>query len=80
MESNIIYGEPWTSTSTNTHARKTYEALQTSEQAQRFLSAFESLNAPFRLRGIFSLPLFFSYCSTTCFHLWNKVALAALVA
>ena len=54
--------------------------FKSSEQAQRFLSVFESLNAPFRLRRhLLSAPRYRLLLNQS-FHLWNKTALAALVS
>jgi hypothetical protein len=41
--------------------------FKSSEQAQRFFSVFESLNAPFDCAGIFSLQLVIGYCSNNLF-------------
>jgi len=49
-------------------------------QAQRFLSLFESLNAPFRLRRHLLSANRYRLLLNQSFHLWNKTALAALVA
>jgi len=50
------------------------------EQAQRFLSVFESLNAPFRLRRHLLSATRHRRLLNQSFHLWNKIALVALVA
>jgi hypothetical protein len=54
--------------------------FKSSEQAQRFLSVFESLNAPFRLRRHLLSATRYRLLLNQSFHLWNKTALAALVA
>jgi putative transposase len=54
--------------------------FKSSEQAQRFLSIFESLNAPFRLRRHLLSATRYRLLLNQSFHLWNKTALAALVA
>jgi putative transposase len=54
--------------------------FKSSEQAQRFLSAFESLNAPFRLRRQLLSAIRYRHLLNQAFHLWAKAALAALVA
>jgi putative transposase len=50
------------------------------EQAQRFLSLFESLNAPFRLRRHLLSAIRYRLLLNQSLHLWNKTVLAALVA
>jgi putative transposase len=50
------------------------------EQAQRFLSVFESINAPFRLRRHLLSATRYRLLLNQSFHLWNKTALATLVA
>jgi len=54
--------------------------FKSSEQAQRFLSVFESLNAPFRLRRHLLPATRYRLLLNQSFHLWNKTALAVLVA
>ena len=54
--------------------------FKSSEQAQRFLSVFESINAPFRLRRHLLSATRYRLLLNQSFHLWNKTALAALVA
>ena len=54
--------------------------FKSSEQAQRFLSVFESINAPFRLRRHLLSATRHRLLLNHSFHLWNKTALAALVA
>jgi putative transposase len=50
------------------------------EQAQRFLSVFESISAPFRLRRHLLSATRYRLLLNQSFHLWNKTALATLVA
>ena len=50
------------------------------EQAQRFLSLFESLNAPFRLRRHLLSANRYRLVLKQSFHLFNKTALAVLVS
>jgi putative transposase len=54
--------------------------FKSSEQAQRFLSVFESINAPFRLCRHLLSATRYRLLLNQSFHLWNKTALAALVA
>jgi len=54
--------------------------FKSSEQAQRFLSVFESINAPFRLRRHLLSATRYRLLLNQSFQLWNKTALAALVA
>jgi len=54
--------------------------FKSSEQAQRFLSVFESINAPFRLRRHLLSAARYRLLLNLSFHLWNKTVLAALVA
>ena len=54
--------------------------FKSSEQAQRFLSVFESINAPFRLRRHLLSATRYRLLLNQSFHLWNKTAFAALVA
>jgi putative transposase len=56
------------------------KCFKSSQQAQRFLSVFESLNAPFRLRRHLLSATRYRLLLNQSFHLWNKTALAALVA
>ena len=48
--------------------------------AQRFLSAFESINAPFRLRRHLLSATRYRLLLNQSFRLWNKTALAAFVS
>jgi putative transposase len=50
------------------------------EQAQRFLSVFESINSTFRLRRHLLSAARYRLLLNRSFYLWNKTALAALVA
>ena len=54
--------------------------FKSSEQAQRFLSVFESINAPFRLRRHLLSAARYRLLLNRSFHLWNKTVLPALVA
>jgi putative transposase len=54
--------------------------FKSSEQAQRFLSVFESINAPFRLRRHLLSATRYRLLLNQSFHLWNKTALAALLS
>ena len=54
--------------------------FKSSEQAQRFLSVFESINAPFRLRRHLLSAARYRLLLNQAFHLWNNTALATLVA
>ena len=54
--------------------------FKSSEQAQRFLSAFEFLRAPFRLRRHLLSATRYRLLLNQSFRLWTKTALAALVA
>jgi putative transposase len=49
--------------------------FQSPEQAQRFLSVFESINAPFRLRPHLLTATRYRLLLKQAFHLWNKTAL-----
>jgi putative transposase len=53
--------------------------FKSSEQPQRFFSAFESLNAPFRLRRHLLSATRYRHLLNQSFYLWAKAALAALV-
>jgi len=48
--------------------------FQSPEQAQRFLSVFESINAPFRLRRHLLSATRYQLLLKQAFHLWNKAA------
>jgi putative transposase len=50
--------------------------FQSSEQAQRFLSIFESINAPFRLRRHLLSATRYRQLLKQAFRLWNNTALA----
>ena len=54
--------------------------FKSSEQAQRFLSVFESINATFRLRRHLLSATRYRLLLNQSFYLWNKTALAVLVA
>jgi putative transposase len=54
--------------------------FKSSEHAQRFLSSFESINAPFRLRQHLLSANRHRQLLSNAFHLWNKTALDALVS
>jgi hypothetical protein len=54
--------------------------FKSSEQAQRFLFVFESINAPFRLRRHLLSAVRYRLLLNQSFHLWNKTVLAALVS
>ena len=54
--------------------------FKSSEQAQRFLSLFESINAPFRSRRHLLSATRYRLLLNQSFHLWNKAALASLVS
>lgn len=56
------------------------KCFQSAEQAQRFLSVFESINSPFRLRRHLLSATRYRQLLSHAFYLWNKTALAALVA
>jgi len=49
--------------------------FQSPEQAQRFLSVFESINAPFRIRRHLLPATRYRLLLKQAFHLWNKTAL-----
>jgi putative transposase len=49
--------------------------FQSPEQAQRFLSVFESINAPFRLRRHLLTATRYRLLPKQAFYLWNKTAL-----
>ena len=51
--------------------------FQSPEQAQRFLSIFESINAPFRLRRHLLSATRYRQLLKQAFRLWNNTALAA---
>jgi putative transposase len=56
------------------------KCFKSSEQAQRFLSVFESINAPFRLRRHLLSATRYRLLLNQSFHLWNKAAFASLVS
>ena len=51
--------------------------FQSPEQEQHFLSVFESINAPFRLRRHLLSATRYRLLLKQALHLWNKVALMA---
>jgi len=51
--------------------------FQSPEQAQCFLSVFESINAPFRLRRHLLSATRYRLLRKQAFHIWNKSALVA---
>ena len=53
--------------------------FQSPQQAQRFLSVFESINAPFRMRRHLLSATRYRLLLKQAFHLWNKTALVALL-
>ncbi len=53
--------------------------FKSSEQAQRFLSVFESINAPFRLRRHLLSAARYRLLLNQSFHLWDKTAFVALI-
>jgi putative transposase len=65
--------------STRVRERK-MKRFKSAEQAQRFLSVFESINAPFWLLRHLLSATRHRLLLNGSFHLWNKTALAALVA
>src|SRR5580698_1253453 len=82
--------EHWQSRYLNNRAENSHQPTRVRErqmkrfkspqQAQRFLSMFESLNAPFRLRRHLLSATRYRLLLNQSFHLWSKTALAALVA
>jgi putative transposase len=54
--------------------------FKSSEQAQRFLSVFESINAPFRLRRHLLSATRYRLLLNLSFGRWNKTALAGFVS
>jgi putative transposase len=51
--------------------------FKSSEQAQHFLSVFESINAPFRLRRHLLSAARYRLLLNRSVHLWNRTVLAA---
>ena len=53
--------------------------FQSPQQAQRFLSVFESINALFRMRRHLLSATRYRLLLKQAFHLWNKTARFALL-